>query len=207
VERVFRLLQKCSPATGLVDTEMDLYVLIWLTIAAVLTAASWWQYPHVCVSLQVVLIAAAVLRVADITQLVVNLALFDRLGQGAALQHVQVVQDVTRSLVLLLWNFVELTIWFGLAYVAAPFSQRDVSFGGRFYFSAITQLTIGYGDLTPLQWTRVVAAAQGVLGWFLTVLVIARLVSSLPRLEALAPVSGGSARGAAQQGVEADEAR
>jgi len=119
--------------------------------------------------------------VTDVLQVVVNLALFDRLGYCTHPDdHSQPVEDVTRSIVLPLWNYCELIVWFGLAYVALSFLQDGGSFWSRFYFSAVTQLTIGYGDLTPLGWARLVAVAQGLIGWTLAVVVIARIVASLP---------------------------
>jgi hypothetical protein len=48
-----------------------------------------------------------------------------------------------------------------------------------FYLSVITQLTIGYGDVYPTGWLRVVAAIQGLVGALFIILVIARLVASL----------------------------
>jgi hypothetical protein len=183
VERFFRGLQRCSVASRLVGTETDLYIGGWLIVAGVLGILSYCWYPDIPFGLKVILLGASILRVADITQATVNIALFDRLGEDDSVpSDTQTVQNVTRSLVLLLWNFVELMIWFGLAYVTVRFAEDPVSLGNRFYFSAITQLTIGYGDLKPLRWGKALAAAQGALGWIVTVIVIARFVSSLPRL-------------------------
>jgi hypothetical protein len=50
------------------------------------------------------------------------------------------------------------------------------------YFSAITQLTIGYGDIAPLHGLRAIAVVQGVLGFFFTVILVARLISELPQI-------------------------
>jgi len=188
VERLFRGLQRCSPASRLLGTATDWYVLAWLAAAVILGLLSVYSYPELPWFLKVALLAAAALRVGDITQLFVNLALFDRLGDSKeASDTSQGVQDVTRSLVLLLGNFFELILWFGLAYVPLPFAQGMGSFWSRFYFSAVTQLTIGYGDLTPLGWGKAVAVAQGTLGWVLTVIVIARFVGSLPRIQGANP--------------------
>ena len=198
VERGFRGLQWLSFGSRLLGTETDWYVFAWLLIAAALGIISWCSYPGLPTPLKCLLIGAAALRVADITQAVVNLALFDRLGlSGPSKATTQPVLDVTRSLVLLLWNFFELMIWFGLAYLALSFVQGSVPFWSRFYFSVITQLTVGYGDFTPVGWAKTVAVAQGVLGWIMTVIVVARFVASLP------PING-SEGNAAQQAAAPD---
>ena len=49
-----------------------------------------------------------------------------------------------------------------------------------FYFSVITQLTIGYGDVYPMGWMRVLAAAQGLIGAFFAIGVFARAITALP---------------------------
>ena len=139
------------------------------------------------------LISIAVLRLADITQVVINVAVFDRLGSSQG--SVQPVEDVTRSVILLVWNFFELMLWFGLAYLPLGFRPANSSFWSRFYFSGVTQLTIGYGDLTLVGWARAVAIVQGGLGWIVTVIVLARLIASLPRITTLTTPDGGSGGG------------
>ena len=52
-----------------------------------------------------------------------------------------------------------------------------------FYFSVVTQLTIGYGDVYPISVLRVVAVLQGLIGVVFVVLVLARLIASLPRID------------------------
>jgi hypothetical protein len=188
VERLFRGLQRLSPGSRLLGTETDWYVIAWLAIAALLAVFSWWWQPELPLVLKVFLLGAACLRVLDVAQVVVNLALFDWLGLSQpSSRDVQPVQDVTRSLVMLLWNFFELMLWFGLAYTALSFHEGNVPFWSRFYFSAITQLTVGYGDFTPVGVGQLVAVAQGILAWTVTVVVIARFVASLPRIQGMAP--------------------
>lgn len=187
VERLFRGLQRLSPGSRLLGRETDWYVTAWLVVGAVLAVFSWFWHPDLPDPFKLVLLGAAGLRVMDIAQVVVNLALFDWLGQSQpASKDVQPVQDVTRSLALLLWNFFELMVWFGLAYMALPFAEGNVSFWSRFYFSAITQLTVGYGDFTPVGPGKLVAVAQGILAWIVTVVVVARFVTALPRIQGVA---------------------
>jgi len=48
-----------------------------------------------------------------------------------------------------------------------------------FYFSFVTQTTLGYGDVKPLGWTRLVAAVQVFIGVLLVTLILARAVSDV----------------------------
>ena len=50
------------------------------------------------------------------------------------------------------------------------------------YFSVVTQLTIGYGDIQPLGIARVIVVAQGIIGLAFLVLVFARTVAALPAI-------------------------
>jgi hypothetical protein len=51
-----------------------------------------------------------------------------------------------------------------------------------YYFSAITQLTIGYGDLHPHGWLKLISGIQGVIGTLFLVLIIAKVITLLPNL-------------------------
>ncbi|HTO61277.1 MAG TPA: ion channel, partial [Bradyrhizobium sp.] len=49
------------------------------------------------------------------------------------------------------------------------------------YFSVVTQLTIGYGDLTPTSYLRAIIAAQGVLGFLVGIFAVSRVIAFLPK--------------------------
>jgi voltage-gated potassium channel Kch len=53
------------------------------------------------------------------------------------------------------------------------------------YFSVVTQLTIGYGDIRPLGEARFVAAMQGLIAVAFTILILGRIVSVLPKIESV----------------------
>jgi len=86
---------------------------------------------------------------------------------------------IQRSLVLAAINYVELMLWFGLIYAL---NYQLLNGAGQpataFYFRVITQLTIGYGDVSPTGWLRMVAAAQGLIGALLVIVVLGRAVSA-----------------------------
>jgi len=119
------------------------------------------------------------LRVFDIFQAAVNLNVFDRLRLG---ERKNFVATVARTLLLSLWNFLELILCFGIFYSSQlaefkePIAPRDA-----YYFSVITQLTIGYGDIQPVGITRAVAAIQGLLGFVFALFALSRLIAFLPR--------------------------
>jgi hypothetical protein len=82
-------------------------------------------------------------------------------------------------LVLAAINYVELMLWFGLIY---SLNYQLLHGAGRpataFYFSVITQLTIGYGDVFPTGWLRIIAALQGLIGALFVIVVLGRAVSA-----------------------------
>src|SRR5699024_8866699 len=85
--------------------------------------------------------------------------------------------------------YLTLIIGFGLIYfllslqIPVLFSGIDSEqvtivdlLGQSFYFSGITLLTIGYGDVIPLGFGRFIAIIQGVIGYLLPTAFVIRLV-------------------------------
>jgi potassium channel LctB len=100
------------------------------------------------------------------------------------------VTSFKRSLILGMVNFLQLILSFACVYAAFPnlinitlLDTKIPSFGVFLYFSAITQLTIGYGDVTPLSWMRSVAVFQGLSGLALLTVTIAHFVAHLTAKE------------------------
>lgn len=56
------------------------------------------------------------------------------------------------------------------------------------YFSAITLLSVGYGDVTPFGWARIIAVFEAMAGYVLPATVIIQYIRFFPRL----PFSGGN---------------
>ena len=95
---------------------------------------------------------------------------------------IHLIVSAKRSLTLGIVNFVELIMCFGCMYAAfadhisvtAPQVKDAFVFC---YFSCITQLTIGYGDVQPLGGLRLVTCAQGLIGLLLITMTIGRMIS------------------------------
>lgn len=68
---------------------------------------------------------------------------------------------------------------FDVNHGVAALSQGDLwtRLGNATYFSIITATTLGYGDLTPVGFSKALAAGEAMLGFFLLAVFISKLVS------------------------------
>jgi hypothetical protein len=160
----------------------EAYVLGWLGIEIAITAALLGFYDYVAAVSWVVYVFAA-------------LHGFEIILRAMAVDLRDVISTV-RTLTLAAINYVQLMLWFGLVYAlnyqnlidqshtlsAALWFQRPVPAEPitAFYFSIITQLTIGYGDVYATGWLRTIAALQGLIGALFVIVVLARAVAAAP---------------------------
>jgi hypothetical protein len=139
--------------------------------------------------LEIFNIAIVVLRLIDIIQTNVNITLFDYLRSDASNKINNNVYSPIRTIVLVCYNFLEIALIFGICYSLMPsalfLSKNCLSLYDKFYFSFVTQLTIGYGDITPMGAAKILACIQGICGYFFSILIISRFLASLPKVEAL----------------------
>ena len=159
---------------------VEIYIIAWLTIEAVLVAL-------VCVTqlptpLKFIVGTVVGLRIVEIVQVTVNAAVFDSLSGRPDNR----VTSSARMLVLAFVNFVELWTCFGVVYAADYTRLKGAGQAATaFYLSIITQLTIGYGDVYPTGYLRSLAAIQGLVSIVFIVLVFTRFVSTLPHMKTL----------------------
>jgi potassium channel LctB len=159
--------------------QVDLFVLASLALELAIFAV----VRHVPEWLRVVLLAMPILRILNIIEVTVNLNVFDALTSPVRPR----VASVVRTLVLTGINYLELILCFGIVYLdlidhlRGAFAPLDV-----IYFSAITQLSVGYGDIVPLGAVRLVAVLQAMLGLFFTVVLLGRFAGLLPRISTVA---------------------
>lgn len=157
------------------SNAVDFYILSWIGFQFVLLILlGEIGTPWVVTIIRVLV----VLRVFDIAQANINMNILDRLRYGET-SHITV--SVTRNLVLAALTFGELMLSFALLYATMPWNLAGAT--SRFdaiYFSMITQLTIGYGDIKPIHAARWIASVQGLVGFGFSLLIIGRFVSLIP---------------------------
>lgn len=197
-ERVFWLLHSLSPSrlvrrgraahvgseafrqdprgsTARRSLRVEAYIIAWFVIEALLVAAAAngfaWN--------PAVVRTFAVVRILDIFQQSVNMSVFDQLRTEERL----VISSAVRTLLLSFLNYIELIVCFGILYTTLN-KQLLGSEGWMddLYFSVVTQLTIGYGDIRPLGTARIVTVAQGLISVAFTILILGRIVSVLPKI-------------------------
>ncbi|MHB9035648.1 MAG: potassium channel family protein [Armatimonadota bacterium] len=121
----------------------------------------------------------AFIRVADIVATAIRISLFDPLELKA--DRVAFVASHARIVILSMINYAELILCFAIVYASAPHliapGLRD--WFDPIYFSTVSQLTVGYGDLQPIGWLRAVVCVQVLSGLTLLSILLARFMSSL----------------------------
>jgi hypothetical protein len=203
LERLFYYMQYLSPANLLFATRADVqvnagknieklkqntigrgrcieyYVLFWI----ILEFGFFIVTKFLFFTLQIIVLCLITIRLLDIFQISMNLSIFDRLRIKVGPHH---VASFARTVILTIWNYFEVCVCFSIIYSTELFPlSRKSDWIDALYFSSITQLTIGYGDIKPLGITRIAVAVQGFLGFLIAVLVISRVVSFLPRSKAV----------------------
>ena len=128
-----------------------------------------------------IVVFLSIYRLGEIVVTAINMNLFDGIRLGNKPHY---VSGATRTVLLVLINYIELIILFAIIYSSALDLVKGASdFMDSLYFSVITQLTIGYGEITPLGTLRFVAAAQGFIGFIFGILVLSRFVSLLSNIK------------------------
>ena len=170
--------QNPKQATAIRSRRKELYILTWFVIEMLLLLfaeleAGWPLWiPRVL----------ATIRILDIFQSSVNLSVFDQLRTDERV----VISSSVRTLVLSFLNYLELLICFGIVYVTMLGQLAGAeTWLDAIYYSVVTQLTIGYGDIRPVGTARFVSAMQGLVAVAFTILILGRIVSVLPKIESV----------------------
>ncbi|RAS38295.1 potassium channel family protein [Paraburkholderia bryophila] len=174
--------------------RVEQYLLLWLCVEISLLLAdlvagkygqSSWFLSAIPLWLSLIcLVLIPAYRVFEIVQAVININLFDAVRRDGSAPNY--VASLSRMVILSMWNWFEVVLCFAIFYGSqwARFRYayaESPTTGAGLYFSVITQLTIGYGDVSPIRATQLAAAAQGLIGFLLGIIVLSRLVSFLPR--------------------------
>ncbi|HET6558028.1 MAG TPA: potassium channel family protein [Prolixibacteraceae bacterium] len=121
-----------------------------------------------------------ILRLIDIFQVNVNLLLFDNIR----IFKNNKIASSNRSVSLIIINYVEIILIFGFFYLFCSeclYEFKNIS--DAYYFSTITQLTIGYGDLKPMSYLKNTCVLHGIISSIFLVLVIAKVISTIPQIK------------------------
>ncbi|WP_174293487.1 ion channel, partial [Sphingomonas bacterium] len=157
---------------------IDLYISGWLAVEAIAVTAT--LLGAVPPGARGIVQIIAVWRLFEILQVVLGATIFDALSGRA--DHK--VASSTRMIVLAGINFAEIMTIFGLVYALNPGLMSPLGSAPKqgFYLSAMTQFTIGYGDVSPHGILKAVAVAQGFSATIFVFLVFARIISSFSPL-------------------------
>lgn len=134
-------------------------------------------------------------RVVDVVAADLKMSIFDPFMEETTLTGVRpdyVPTTATRVLTLVALNYFELLLAFAGFYVVGSkqLVQSTTSLtwlDGRcgtleraLHMSFMTQLTIGFGDLVPNSWLRLVVWLQGCLGLLMIAIIVTRYMSLVP---------------------------
>lgn len=160
--------------------RIEVYLLFWLAIeAAAVTIGT----GNRGAAVTFIFLAASCIRIADIIQITGNISLFDRLKINWRYYY---IENTVRTILLSLINYLELIVCFGFIYCVLGRDGRWLTFKESifdgYYFSGVTQLTIGYGDITPMGPVKYLALFQGFIGFLFTILILGRFISLLPEI-------------------------
>ena len=160
--------------------RIEIYLLVWLAIeAAAVAFGTGSRNPWVTWMFSI----AVCIRIADIIQITGNISLFDRLKINWRYYY---IENTVRTILLSLVNYLEFIVCFGFLYCilgrdGGGLVFKESIFDG-YYFSGVTQLTIGYGDIIPSGAAKYLALFQGFIGFLFTILILGRFISLLPEI-------------------------
>lgn len=161
------------------QARLDRILVVWWAILVVCYTVAYLQVPWVWP----VAIALSVLRIMNITFWNLRIALVQT-GKSRTGEALHLVTSIKRSLILGMVGFLELIVAFACVYAAFPNyvhlpDNEQATAGVYLYFSSITQLTIGYGDVAPQSWLRLISVIQGLSGLALLAVTIGRFLALL----------------------------
>ena len=162
------------------DRSIEFYIFFWFLLEVSIAVL----YPFVADSRwKILLLGLLGIRILDIFQITVNTSIFDRIRLTWRDQY---AESVPRTLILAVWNYLELMLCFGVVYTHfhyLGFLHDAAGFFDPYYFSAVTQLTIGFGDIHPGGPAQLATIIQGFTGFLFQLLILGRIVALLPEIK------------------------
>lgn len=142
-------------------------------VASLLLGATYPGWLHPALYLMVVV------RIIEILQKAFSVTVFARLSRRTD----DSIVSAPRMVFIAFVNFAELAACFGTIYALdVPMLHGADGPVAAYYFSLITQLTIGFGDIVPTGYLRLVVVMHGAVAVAFFTLVFARLMTALPEL-------------------------
>lgn len=156
--------------------QVDWYVFKWLifellcyTLAVCFgTSHRWLAYT---------LLVPLLTRIVEISSTAIRIPLFD--PQDVP---IHIVASYVRLIILGFVNFIELAVCFGAIYAGWSnliMSKTPIDWFDPLYLSAMTLMTVGYGDLYPTSGLRLLACCEAFCGLLLIILILGRFISVL----------------------------
>jgi hypothetical protein len=167
----------------------DGYIFVWLCIAFAVCAFA--SFTETTVYHQAICLLLGTFRVSDIVGSCLLVGLFAHHRQRRIRLKGAQVASAERVVILGIVNLMETSLWFASVY--SVFANHLVSSGGLplsapvgidgFYFSVVTQMTIGFGDIHPTGWLRLAVIIQTLVSLLLLVVLIGRFAALSRRVE------------------------
>lgn len=164
-------------------TDTMVFVLFALT-----ATGTWWVEKNpTAEGLSLAALWFGVWRIVDIVCTAARIVLFDPYRTHYTSEYK--ISSTVRSIILGFLNYLELIFAFAIIYringhlIGAVGGANE--YMSSLYLSAVTQLTVGYGDLRPLGFLRLVTSLQAFFGLALLSLFVARFISLLRPIASL----------------------
>jgi len=141
----------------------------------------WWEW---------ILIIYGTTQVYEIIIVQLNVLLFDKIRKEKTGEKYFLLSYV-RSIICAVLNYIEILFWFSLYYrnFSCSFHSERIALdtvSGSLYFSLVTMSTLGYGDISPKNSLGIsLCFLQTVIGIFMALLILGRLISLLPKVESI----------------------
>lgn len=142
--------------------KLDVYFIVSILLAAILGfTAHFWHFHEVT---RVLIRIFVFLMIANAYAVPFVLGAF---APPMSHTHERAVLALKRVVIIGLQIYAQIILWFGVIYVSDPFAIMDrgefvATYETAVYFSMITALTIGYGDVVPHGPFRLAAMLEGI---------------------------------------------
>lgn len=160
---------------------IDGYVLAWFIIEISLLISSVYFESKVIIGIVCFLIGY---RLIDIIQANVN---------GLLFYSEKWTRSPQRTLILAMINYAEIILCFAVIYLIHndmilqtninPSISMEKNLIDAFYFSCMTQMTVGYGDLSPDKTMKIVTSIQALLGLGFAIVIFSRIIAMVSNVK------------------------